>query len=365
MTAPSLIARAPYESTMGLVQKIFYFHVPPDVDVAVGILLRRRQRDVSLQEAPAVDRIACGGRADRALWCDRPGHRSLVGAEGLGRLVAVGRAADDGAAPVDDLRRLSAAARYGGPGSDKLAAASELFGMAISPFVYLSVNIWRTIHPLNTVVPTLAGISVRSGSAPPAFLLLYVTLLKLRRLEEQARSIELYLDSDEGGQSALRACLVRCSLASTCALMRRSRSREFVPVTDIPGERATSGGAAAHRGLRIRLGRVFVPTSGPCGGSLGKVEQDAELSPVSEARRSGEKARHEHRERDGGSLHLHSCRPVRRHRDRLDSGITRRRTPTPPSFGGARNGPAVTKHVKHFSLRCSVRLQADRLARGP
>ena len=26
--APLMIARAPYESTMGLVQKIFYFHVP-------------------------------------------------------------------------------------------------------------------------------------------------------------------------------------------------------------------------------------------------------------------------------------------------------------------------------------------------
>ena len=29
MTAPILIARARYESTMGLVQKIFYFHMPP------------------------------------------------------------------------------------------------------------------------------------------------------------------------------------------------------------------------------------------------------------------------------------------------------------------------------------------------
>ena len=26
--APVMIARAPYESTMGLVQKIFYFHAP-------------------------------------------------------------------------------------------------------------------------------------------------------------------------------------------------------------------------------------------------------------------------------------------------------------------------------------------------
>src|SRR5688572_18337641 len=31
MTAPILVARAPYESTMGLVQKIFYFHFPPAI----------------------------------------------------------------------------------------------------------------------------------------------------------------------------------------------------------------------------------------------------------------------------------------------------------------------------------------------
>ena len=34
--------------------------------------------------------------------------------------------------------------RYGGPGSDKLAAAMGIFGMANAPFVYVSVNIWRT-----------------------------------------------------------------------------------------------------------------------------------------------------------------------------------------------------------------------------
>ena len=28
VTAPIVIARAPFESTMGLVQKIFYFHMP-------------------------------------------------------------------------------------------------------------------------------------------------------------------------------------------------------------------------------------------------------------------------------------------------------------------------------------------------
>ena len=29
LTAPIVIVRAPFESTMGLVQKIFYFHMPP------------------------------------------------------------------------------------------------------------------------------------------------------------------------------------------------------------------------------------------------------------------------------------------------------------------------------------------------
>ena len=45
VTAPIIIARAPYESTMGLVQKIFYFHVPPAMlMLLVGHLLRHRQR---------------------------------------------------------------------------------------------------------------------------------------------------------------------------------------------------------------------------------------------------------------------------------------------------------------------------------
>ena len=45
--------------------------------------------------------------------------------------------------------------RYGGPGSEKLAAGLALFGVANVPFIYISVNYWRTIHPPTTVVPTL------------------------------------------------------------------------------------------------------------------------------------------------------------------------------------------------------------------
>jgi heme exporter protein C len=91
--------------------------------------------------------------------------------------------------------------KYGGPGSDKLAAAVGLFGMAVSPFVYISVNIWRTIHPLNTVVPSL-----RPGMRGPfwfcalAFLLLFTLLLNLRvyLAREQAMLDELYLADDDG-----------------------------------------------------------------------------------------------------------------------------------------------------------------------
>ena len=40
--------------------------------------------------------------------------------------------------------------KYGGPGSEKLAAAIGIFGMAVAPFVYKSVDIWRTVHPKTT-----------------------------------------------------------------------------------------------------------------------------------------------------------------------------------------------------------------------
>ena len=53
--------------------------------------------------------------------------------------------------------------KYGGPGSEKLSAVLALFGMANVPFVYWSVNVWRTVHPKTSVVMTLQpamGLSV-------------------------------------------------------------------------------------------------------------------------------------------------------------------------------------------------------------
>jgi heme exporter protein C len=89
--------------------------------------------------------------------------------------------------------------KYGGPGSDKLAAAVAIFGMANVPFVYASVNIWRTIHPQTTVVPTLVpGMRGAFWFCVTAFMLLFALLLSLRvRLEHQRAALDaLYLEEE-------------------------------------------------------------------------------------------------------------------------------------------------------------------------
>src|SRR5262249_37792415 len=49
--------------------------------------------------------------------------------------------------------------KFGGPGSEKLAAAMGIFGAATGPFIYKSVDWWRTIHPKTSVMRTLADTS--------------------------------------------------------------------------------------------------------------------------------------------------------------------------------------------------------------
>src|SRR5207249_5995827 len=90
--------------------------------------------------------------------------------------------------------------KFGGPGSEKLAAATGIFGTATAPFVYKSVDIWRVQHPKTTVVPLLLKGSM-SGSELPfltsaiAFVLLALLLVNLRATlaKRQARLDELYL----------------------------------------------------------------------------------------------------------------------------------------------------------------------------
>jgi heme exporter protein C len=90
--------------------------------------------------------------------------------------------------------------RFGGPGAEKLSAAMAVFGMANVPFVYVSVNIWRTIHPTTQVIPTLApGMRGVFWFCVASFMVLFGLLLALRaRLEQRRADLEhLYLLADE------------------------------------------------------------------------------------------------------------------------------------------------------------------------
>jgi heme exporter protein C len=201
-TAPLLVAQAPYESTMGMIQKIFYYHVPP------ALLM-------------LVSGIVCGVASARYLMTrdKRHDHTAVAAAEIsliFGTIVLItgplwARKAwgiywdwDVRLTSTLLLWMIFAAylllRRFGGPGSDRLAAGVAIFGAANSPFVYWSVNVWRTLHPKTTVIPTLAP-SMRPAFSYClfAFLLLYLVLLKARsRLEAQRALLdEIYLARDD------------------------------------------------------------------------------------------------------------------------------------------------------------------------
>jgi heme exporter protein C len=200
--APWIINGAPHEATMGLVQKIFYFHMP-----AAGMFL------ITAIVAGVASALFLFGRKRRA------DHWAVAAAE----LVFIFGAITLVTGPlwarkswgvwwVWDARITSSLLlwiifaaylllrKYGGPGSDKLAAGMALFGMANAPFIYVSVNYWRTIHPATSVVPTLP---FQMGGPLwfcfAAFGLLSLLLMRMRvRLEEQRlRLEELYLAEDD------------------------------------------------------------------------------------------------------------------------------------------------------------------------
>ena len=200
--APFMIASADFEATMGLVQKIFYFHVPAWFAMfsAIGVCGVASLLHL-FKNRPAADRVATSA-AELAV---------LFGAMGLVTGPLWGRKAWgvwwvwDAKLTIALLLELTFVSylivrKYGGPGSDKLAAAVGIFGMAVSPFVYEAVNIWRTVHPLTSVVPSLQpGMFGPFWFAVAAFMLLFVLLLALRvdLAAEQARLDNLYLAEEE------------------------------------------------------------------------------------------------------------------------------------------------------------------------
>jgi heme exporter protein C len=192
LVVPMLIVRAPLEPVMGLVQKIFYFHVPcasmmlfasPFVAAAgsIAFLFKGSERGDRLAHAAAEVGVLFGactlvtgplwGRKAWGVWWqwDARLTSSLL-------LFLI-------------LNGYLLARRYGGPGGRKLAAALALFAAVDVPLVYKSVDWWRTVHPKTTVVMTLDPQMRAAFWASFALIaLVWGILLTLRLRLERARA---------------------------------------------------------------------------------------------------------------------------------------------------------------------------------
>ena len=96
------------------------------------------------------------------------------------------------------------ARRYGGPGGRKLAAALALFAAVDVPLVYKSVDIWRTVHPQTTVVPTLDPRMRPAFWASFALIMLTWTILlwlrlRVARAQSALEDLEILVDDQSEG----------------------------------------------------------------------------------------------------------------------------------------------------------------------
>ena len=201
---PSLIIAAPRESTMGLVQKIFYFHVPCAwvcflsafvcAAGSIAYLFRGSERGERLGAAAAELTVVFGlcVLVTGPVWARKAWGRWWEW----------------------DVRLTSTlllwmifiaylfARKYGGAGGKRLAAGLAIFGAADVPLIYLSVSIWRTIHPKTSVVPTLdPGMRKAFWVSLVTFTVLYFVLLGARLALERARAAldELHLAAEDRG----------------------------------------------------------------------------------------------------------------------------------------------------------------------
>lgn len=202
LIVPSMILSAPVEPVMGFVQKIFYFHVPCAIMLFLSTF------------------VCAGGSVAFLFKGSEAGDRLALAAAELSVLFGIctltsgplwGRKAW-GVWWQWDARLTSSlllflmmvayllARRYGGAAGRKLAAALALFAAVDVPLVYKSVDIWRTIHPKTTVVPSLdPRMKPAFWSAFALITVVWAILLVLRVRLEKARSrlAELRLQADD------------------------------------------------------------------------------------------------------------------------------------------------------------------------
>lgn len=192
--SPFIMGSAPYESSMGIISKIFYFHVPVAITfmlsafvcgIAGVVYLVRRSRTADHVALGAAELAIVFGiivLVTGSIWARKAWGVWWVWDARLTMTLVMWMV----------FVSYLLLRRFGGPGSEMLSATVSIFGMALVPFVYWSVNVWRTMHPATTVLPTLP----RSMGGPilwnfVAFLFLYTAILLVRvRLEHSADALE-------------------------------------------------------------------------------------------------------------------------------------------------------------------------------
>lgn len=203
--SPIAIANAPYESTMRLVQKIFYYHFPAWMALTLSVTICTVGSAIHLfKGSPRADRLAAAAAEVTVVF----GLFGLVSGSLWGRKAWGVWWQWDARLTMAFLLELIfigylLVRKYGGPGSDKLSAAMGIFGGATAPFVYKSVDWWRTVHPKTSVMTTLGTTSPEMWFVVwfcTATIVLFVGLLLAARvrLEEQRAALDqLYLAAEE------------------------------------------------------------------------------------------------------------------------------------------------------------------------
>ena len=181
--APFLIRDSPAEDTMGVVFKIFYFHVSSALTmmlsaivcaIASAAYLRRRSRTADHIALAAAELAVVFGAIvliTGPLWARKSwGFWWVWDARVTSTLVMWMM-----------FSSYLLLRKYAGVGSETLSAAVGVFAGVMSPLVYKSVDIWRTQHPTTNVLPSLPpGMRGVWLWCLVGFLMLYVALLAIR-----------------------------------------------------------------------------------------------------------------------------------------------------------------------------------------
>jgi heme exporter protein C len=202
--APLVVAYAPFEQTMGLVQKVFYYHVPSAMLMFMSACVAGVASAVYLfTRSAAADRLALAAGelvvlfgaivlVTGPLWARKAWGRWWVWDARLTTTLLLWLI----------FLAFLLVRRYGGPGSRTLAAGLAVFGMLDVPIIWVAVSLWRTQHPKTTYVPSL-GPAARLAffTSLALFTVLWAGLFWVRLAHERNRSRldELFVAAAEAG----------------------------------------------------------------------------------------------------------------------------------------------------------------------